>query len=114
MTRHRDRAKQLRHDQTEAETFVWGELRSRRFSGFKPLSREGRGEMSRETATIALLRIGCETTDCRFRRPRVLIRASAGRAVEESVWRERLARAVGENGQSARPMDPSFFLSPLS
>jgi len=35
MTRHRNRAKQLRHDQTEAETFVWSELRSRRFSGFK-------------------------------------------------------------------------------
>ena len=35
MTKHRDRAKDLRHDQTEAETFVWDELRSRRFSGFK-------------------------------------------------------------------------------
>src|SRR5207248_5344880 len=28
-------AKQLRHDQTEAEVFVWSQLRSRRFSGFK-------------------------------------------------------------------------------
>ena len=35
MSNNRDRAKELRHDQTEAETFVWGQLRGRRFSGFK-------------------------------------------------------------------------------
>lgn len=35
MTQHRDCAKDLRHEQTEAETFVWSQLRSRRFSGFK-------------------------------------------------------------------------------
>ena len=35
VTRHRDRAKELRHNQTEAEAFVWAQLRSRRFSGFK-------------------------------------------------------------------------------
>jgi len=32
---HRRRAKDLRRCQTEAEAFVWGELRSRRFAGFK-------------------------------------------------------------------------------
>src|SRR5438552_18718795 len=35
MSKHRGRAKELRHDQTEAETFVWSQLRGRRFSGFK-------------------------------------------------------------------------------
>ena len=35
MTKHRDRAKDLRRNQTEAEAFVWAQLRSRRFSGFK-------------------------------------------------------------------------------
>lgn len=35
MSKNRDRAKDLRHSQTEAETVVWNQLRSRRFSGFK-------------------------------------------------------------------------------
>src|SRR5258708_27236460 len=35
MPTHRRRAKDLRRSQTEAEAFVWGELRSRRFAGFK-------------------------------------------------------------------------------
>src|SRR5579872_4982883 len=35
MTKHRNRAKDLRHSQTEAEVFVWNQLRGRRFSGFK-------------------------------------------------------------------------------
>jgi very-short-patch-repair endonuclease len=35
MTNNLNRAKDLRQTQTEAETFVWSELRSRRFSGFK-------------------------------------------------------------------------------
>ena len=35
MPNQRRRAKDLRRSQTEAEAFVWGELRSRRFAGFK-------------------------------------------------------------------------------
>ena len=35
MTRNRDRAKDLRQTQTEAEAFIWSELRGRRFSNFK-------------------------------------------------------------------------------
>jgi very-short-patch-repair endonuclease len=35
MPNHRRRAKDLRQSQTEAEAFVWGELRGRRFAGFK-------------------------------------------------------------------------------
>jgi very-short-patch-repair endonuclease len=35
MPNQRRRAKDLRRSQTEAEVFVWGELRSRRFAGFK-------------------------------------------------------------------------------
>src|SRR5438105_4690949 len=31
----RDRARQLRRDQTETEAFVWARLRGRRFAGFK-------------------------------------------------------------------------------
>ena len=35
MTKKRDRARNLRQTQTEAEMYVWKQLRSRRFSGFK-------------------------------------------------------------------------------
>ena len=35
MSKNRERVRELRHDQTEAETFLWGQLRGRRFSGFK-------------------------------------------------------------------------------
>ncbi|MBI3866117.1 MAG: DUF559 domain-containing protein [Planctomycetia bacterium] len=35
MNENRSRAKELRRTQTEAETFVWDQLRSRRFRGFK-------------------------------------------------------------------------------
>jgi len=35
MSKQRDRAKDLRQSQTEAEEFVWSQLRSRRFAGFK-------------------------------------------------------------------------------
>jgi len=35
MSRNRQRAKNLRQTQTEAEMFVWSELRGRRFSGYK-------------------------------------------------------------------------------
>ena len=35
MSHNRIFAKQLRRDQTEAETFVWGRLRARRFVGHK-------------------------------------------------------------------------------
>jgi very-short-patch-repair endonuclease len=35
MTKDRGRAKDLRGSQTEAEMFVWSQLRSRRFAGFK-------------------------------------------------------------------------------
>ncbi len=35
MTRNRERARNLRRGQTEAEMFVWTQLRSRRFAGFK-------------------------------------------------------------------------------
>jgi very-short-patch-repair endonuclease len=35
MTKNLDRAKELRGNQTDAEKFVWRQLRNRRFEGFK-------------------------------------------------------------------------------
>ena len=86
VARHRDRAKDLRRNQTEAEVFVWAQLRSRRFSRFKfrrqmPLGNTS-SILSASTAASSLNSMAGSTT--RRNKRGTMVAATAGCALKDS------------------------------